>query len=55
MRPVLHHEQLDDRDGREGELDPVRIEHEPGGTARVVVRFAPRARTAHVQPAGQQV
>ena len=46
MGRVLHHEQLDYRDGREGDVDPVRIEREPGGTVRVVVRFSPRARDA---------
>ena len=46
MGPVLHHEQLNYRDGREGDVDPVRIQREPGGAVRVVVRFSPRARDA---------
>ena len=46
MGRVLHHEQLDYRDGREGDVDPVRIEREPGGAVRVVVRFSPRAQDA---------
>ena len=39
-------QQLDYRDAREGDVDPVRIEREPGGAVRVLVRFSPRARDA---------
>jgi hypothetical protein len=42
-------EQLDYRDGHEGDVDPVRIERRPDGGVRVVVRYPPnsldRART----------
>src|SRR5215218_8257569 len=45
MKRVLAGELLDYRDGREGDVAPVRIERLPSGTVRVVVRYPQAART----------